>query len=170
MVRTRGKKQKRKQDVPNKNILAIDPASLLGWAMSKDEYGVWDLRTRKDESMGMKLIRLQAKLNELKKIKPFDILAYERPAGRHALSIIHQSKLIGIIEKWCVDNSIEYRSYSAAEIKRFATNKGNCGKPAMIAAAQKKLRYIGNDDNEADSLWILALASFELLNIDLREL
>lgn len=143
-------------------ILAIDPASMLGWAISKTEYGTWDLRTRKDESMGMKLIRLRSKLNDIYGAIKFDCIAYERPAGRHANSIIHEAKLIGIIESWCEENKVEYRAYSATEIKKFATGNGKAGKPEMIKAAQTKLSYTGNDDNEADALWILMLCQKEL--------
>lgn len=143
-------------------ILAIDPASMLGWAISETEYGTWDLRTRKDESMGMKLIRLRSKLNEVYEAYQFDCIAYERPAGRHANSIIHEAKLVGKIEEWCEENKVQYKAYSATEIKKFATGKGNAGKPQMVEAAQKKLEYEGNDDNEADALWILKLCQKEL--------
>jgi Holliday junction resolvasome RuvABC endonuclease subunit len=143
-------------------ILAIDPASILGWALSNTEYGIWDLKTRKDESMGMKLIRLKSKLNEIHKLEDLDLIVYERAAGRHTNSIIHQAKLIGIIEKWCEENSIEYKAYSATEIKKFATGKGNAGKPAMVKAAQDKLGYDGEDDNIADALWILNLCKSDL--------
>lgn len=143
-------------------ILAIDPASALGWALSNSEYGIWDLKTRKDESMGMKLLRLKAKLNEIHSLESLELIVYERAAGRHTNSVIHQAKLIGKIEEWCEINNVEYRAYSASEIKKFATGKGRVGKPEMIAAAKEKLGYSGNDDNEADALWILNLCKKEL--------
>ena len=55
-------------------ILAIDPASILGWALSNTEYGIWDLKTRKDESMGMKLIRLKSKLKEIHRLEDLDLM------------------------------------------------------------------------------------------------
>ena len=45
------------------NILAIDPATVCGWAHSGAGSGVWDLSVRADESNGMRLLRLRAKLN-----------------------------------------------------------------------------------------------------------
>lgn len=143
-------------------VLAIDPASILGWAISNTEYGRWDLKTRKDESMGMKLIRLKSKLNEIHGLENIELIIYERPGGRHTAPIIHQSKLIGKIEEWCEENGVEYRAYSASEIKKFATGKGNAGKPTMIKAAKERLGYTGNDDNEADALWLLNLCKDEL--------
>ena len=162
MGRTDHKKKKKNKGF---KILAIDPASMLGWAISNTLYGTWDLKTRRDESMGMKLLRLNFKLKEIYSLEKFDLLVYERPAGRHAASIIHQAKLIGEMERWCEKNHIAYRAYSATEMKKFATGKGNAGKPMMIEAAQKKLGYTGNDDNEADALWLLNLCRYDL-NID----
>ena len=48
-------------------------------------------------------------------------------------------------------------AFSATEIKKHATGKGNASKPMMIEAARNKLGYTGADDNEADALWILDL-------------
>ena len=143
-------------------ILAIDPASILGWAISNTEFGIWDLKTRKDESMGMKLIRLKSKLKEIHELENIEVLVYERPGGFHTNSIIHQSKLIAVMETWCEENNIEYRAYSSSEIKKFATGKGNAGKPQMIQSAKEKLGYTGNDDNEADALWLLNLCKHSL--------
>lgn len=159
------RRRRRKKEVNDDFcILSIDPASQLGWAFSRTEYGTWDLRTRKDESIGMKLLRLKGKLNEMYAYKKFELLVYERPGGRHAGAVIHQSKLIGCMEEWCAANQVEFRAYASTEIKKYATNKGNCGKPAMIQAAKDKLGYPeeSNDDNEADALWLLELAKRDL--------
>jgi Holliday junction resolvasome RuvABC endonuclease subunit len=114
--------------------------------------------------MGMKLIRLRSKLDELHQAENINVVVYERPAGRHANSIIHQSKLIAIIEEWCEINNIEYRAYSAPEIKKFATGKGNAGKPMMIQSAQEKYNCADLTDNEADALHLLHLAKEEYYN------
>ena len=143
-------------------ILSLDIASKTGWCIDMNLYGTWDFKTRKDESMGMKLIRFKAKLKEIYKLENFDIVAYERPAGRHAHAIIHQAKLIGIVEKFCEENNVEYKSYSASEIKKFATGKGNANKQQMIDAAKAKYDYLGDDDNEADAIHMLYLIKDEL--------
>lgn len=139
-------------------ILAIDQASRLGWAISATVYGTWDLTTRKDESHGMKLVRLRAKLAEICQSEGITIIAYERVAGQHSNAIIHAAKMVGCIETFCTDNNIEYASYSASEIKKYATGKGNADKKAMIQAARDKYGYTGSDDNEADALHILHYA------------
>lgn len=144
------------------NILSLDIASTTGWAVDTTTYGTWDFKTRKDESMGMKLIRFKAKLKEIHELTPLDVIIYERPAGKHANSIIHQSKLIAILEQFCEENKIQYRAYSASEIKKFATGKGNASKDDMIQAASSKYGYTGDDDNEADAIHMRELFRKEM--------
>lgn len=143
-------------------VLALDIASTTGWCLDKGIYGTWDFKTRRDESMGMKLIRFRAKLKEVHELENIEIMIYERPAGRHASSVIHQAKLIAVMEEFCEEKGIEYRAYSAKEIKSFATGKGNAGKPAMIKAAKDKYGYTGSDDNEADAIHLRELFRSEM--------
>jgi Holliday junction resolvasome RuvABC endonuclease subunit len=139
-------------------ILALDVATHCGYAISRSLYGVWDLTPKRDESAGMRLIRFRSKLSEVIKCEHINLVVFERPGGRHVGAVIVQSELQGQVKVICEDAKIEYRGYSSQEIKKYATGKGNCGKPAMIEAAQKKLRYTGKNDNEADALWLLELA------------
>ena len=142
-------------------ILAIDVATHCGWAVSRSVYGVWDLTPRRDESMGMRLIRLRSKMHEVIELEKIKLVVFERPGGMHVGAVIVQSELQGQVKVICEDKQLPYRGYSSQEIKKFATGKGNCGKPAMIAAAKEKLGYTGKDDNEADALWLLELAKSE---------
>jgi Holliday junction resolvasome RuvABC endonuclease subunit len=142
-------------------ILALDPATHCGYAITRELYGVWNLTPKRDESAGMKLLRLRSKLNEILDSERINLVVFERPGGMHKGAIIVQSELQGQIKVVCEDHHIEYKAYSSQEIKKFATGKGNSGKPAMIKAAQDKLGYIGNDDNESDALWLLELAKSE---------
>lgn len=148
------------------NILALDQATKTGWACDfQHGSGVWDLRIKKDESAGMRLIRLRSKLKELQMLMGFDLLVYERVAGRFQSSTNVASEIVSVMKVFCEDNGIEYRAFSAGEIKRHATGKGNCGKPAMIAAAKKKWPHIEiEDDNQADALHLLSLAREEYGN------
>lgn len=143
------------------NLLAIDPATVTGWA-TKDEYGTWNLKKRKQESDGIKWLRFRAMLDEMCKLAKITIIAYERPSGRHAGAVIHHAKLAGIIEEYCADNELEHVAYSATEIKKHATGKGNCNKDAMIESAKSELDYSGNDNNEADALWLWNMAADDL--------
>jgi len=139
-------------------ILALDPANHCGWAVSREVYGLWNLTPRHDESGGMRLIRLRSKLTEIIQSEKITLVVFERPCGRFKGAIVTQAELQGQIKITCEDLGVQYSGQSSGEIKKFATGKGNAGKPQMISAAQTKLGYPGEDDNEADALWLLEFA------------
>ena len=144
------------------NILALDPATHCGWAHSCGQSGTWDLSIRRDESSGMRLIRFRSKLAEILNSTPTDLVVFE--AARCAIpkmqgAVTVQAEIQGVLKWYCEDNGINYRGFSSTEVKRHATGKGNASKAQMIAAAQEKWGSHITDDNEADALWILHLAS-----------
>lgn len=143
-------------------ILACDPATHFGFAHSCGPCGTWDLSIRRDESKGMRFIRLNGKLNEIKVLVGVDVLVYE--AARNCApqmqgALVVQAEIQGVLTFWCEQNGVEYRGYSPSEIKKHATGKGNANKEAMIAAARAKWpdKLIESSDT-ADALWILDLA------------
>jgi Holliday junction resolvasome RuvABC endonuclease subunit len=141
-------------------ILAVDPATRCGWACPIAS-GMWDLSIRRDESAGMRLIRLRSKLAEIHASNPVTLLVYE--AARHAApkmqgALVVQATLQSVIIMWCEDNGVEYRGYSPSEIKKRATGKGNANKQAVVDAAVQR-GWAPRDDNEADALWLLDLAA-----------
>ena len=150
-------------------ILALDPATLCGWAHSDGMSGTWDLNVARDESTGMRLVRLRAKLNEILNASGVQVLVFE--AARNAQpdmqgALVVQSEIQGVIKAWCHEFGIEYRGYSPTEIKKHATGKGNTNKGGMIEAAKVKwpLKFSRPkeelpDDNEVDALWILDFAT-----------
>ena len=138
-------------------ILAIDQATVSGWCMAEAS-GVWKLK-KASESPGMRVLRFKQKLIEAIELGGIDVVVYERPAGRHAASLIVSGQLVGMILLVCEERGLNYRCYSAGEIKKYATGKGNCGKPAMVAAAIKRFPEIEIiDDNHADALFLYHLA------------
>lgn len=146
----------------NRKLLALDIATITGWATTTSS-GIWDLKPKRDESGGMALIRFKAKLTEVVNSEGIDLIVFERPAGMHVSSVISQSEKHGVLKLFCEENKIEYKAYSASEIKRFATGKGNSGKPLMIAACESKYGIKPIDDNHADALHIYHLAKSDLM-------
>ena len=64
--------------------------------------------------------------------------------------------------KFCKENNIPYRAYSAKEIKKFITGNGNASKQAVIDAVNKKYNLSIADDNEADAIALYHLAVEDL--------
>jgi Holliday junction resolvasome RuvABC endonuclease subunit len=143
-------------------ILALDVATIAGWA-TKTASGTWDLKPKRDESKGMRLIRLRSKLKEICKMEGINLVVFERTSGFHKNAIIIQSELHGVMKATLEELGIDYRAYSASEIKKHATGKGNAKKDQMVEAAKKRWPDLDIiDDNHADACWLLDLACADL--------
>ena len=143
-------------------ILALDIATKTGFATDMAS-GVWDLKLKKGESNGMKLIRLNSKVREVVESLNIDLVVMERPAGLFKSAIITESELIGVVKLYCEEKNINYTEYSATEIKKFFTGKGNAKKADMIEEAKRRFPEINIiDDNHADALALLELAKLDL--------
>lgn len=143
-------------------ILALDVATKCGWATDLAS-GVWDLTIKRDESSGMRLIRFKAKVLEIIKSEKIDLVVFERTAGEHKSALIIQAELHGVLKLILEDLKINYRAYSAGEIKKYATGNGNASKIKMFDAAIKQFPDLNIiDDNHADALWLHSLALSDL--------
>lgn len=144
-----------------KKILALDQATVTGWATDTSS-GTWNLKPNRGESEGMRVVRFKSKVREVIGLENINIIAYERPAGRFKSSIMVSSEMVGVLKDLCIELGVDLACYSASQIKRHATGKGNAGKPLMISSAKDKFKINIVDDNHADALWILDLAKKDL--------
>jgi Holliday junction resolvasome RuvABC endonuclease subunit len=84
---------------------------------------------------------------------------YEEVAAHKGTAAAHiYGGLVATLQSFCEERNIPYCGVPVGTIKRYATGKGNANKEAMIAAAQVKHGYLGDNDNEADALHLLALS------------
>lgn len=141
-------------------ILALDIATNTGWKTGTTS-GVWNLKPNRGESEGMRVVRFKSKVKELIALEGITVVAYERPAGLHKSSIMVASEMVGVLKDLCIEKGIQLACYSAAEIKKHATGKGNANKEEMIRSAIK-LGFSPSDDNEADAIHLYNLASKDL--------
>lgn len=155
-------------------ILALDMATLTGWAHSCGASGVWDLKIFADESSGMRLIRFEAKIHEIAKTIGIDLIAFESitvssgvKANLHGVKL--GCKLQAIVERLAEVYDYECKGWNLNEVKSYALpsvagKKCVRDKDSMLAAARKRWtdREVV-DHNEADALWILDLATTTLV-------
>lgn len=141
-------------------LLALDIATKTGFCTANAS-GVWDLSPKRDESKGMRLIRFKSKLKDICSVEDIKVIVFERVAGFHKSAIIVAAELHGVMKTFCEENGIEYRGYSASEIKKYATGKGNAKKDAILKAAQVHKPSIQTDD-EADAYFLYLLAVQDL--------
>ena len=136
-------------------ILALDIATVTGWK-TETSSGTWNLKPNRGESEGMRVVRFKAKVKEMVELENISLISYERPAGLFKSSIMVASEMVGVLKLLCIEKGIDLACYSATEIKKFATGKGNANKEAMIQAA-KDLGFNPSDDNEADAIHLYNL-------------
>lgn len=139
-----------------KKIMALDIATKTGWKTATTS-GVWDLKPNRGESEGMRVVRFKSKVKELIEIEGINLICYERPAGMHKSSIMVASEMVGVLKDLCLEKCIDLACYSASEIKKFATGKGNANKEDMIKKAIE-LGFNPKDDNEADAIHLYNLS------------
>jgi Holliday junction resolvasome RuvABC endonuclease subunit len=143
-------------------ILALDPATKCGFAHSDGISGVWDLSVKRDESNGMRLIRLKINLREIFNSNGIDLIAYE--AVRHAsvknqaTAMIVQSEIQGVIKVFGEEYGVEFVGIGSSMIKKHATGSGIANKDKMVEVAKSKFGIDILDDNHADALHILDYA------------
>lgn len=143
-------------------ILAIDPATKTGWK-SPTASGVIDFKLRSNESKGMKLIKFRSYIKDLIINDEIDLVVYEKPGGRFFNGVRSHANFEGVLIELCEGLKVQYKDYSASEIKRFATGKGNANKQMMIDTAKQFFEENVIDDNHADALWLFELAKETLL-------
>ena len=144
----------------NMKILSLDIATNTGWK-TKTSSGVWNLKPNRGESEGMRVVRFKSKVKELIQLESINLISYERPAGMHKSSIMVASEMVGVLKDLCIELNIDLACYSASEIKKFATGKGNANKDEMIKAATN-LGYNPKDDNEADAIHLYLLTEKDI--------
>jgi Holliday junction resolvasome RuvABC endonuclease subunit len=74
----------------------------------------------------------------------------------HAKSAGITGMVHGAIRTYLLDQRIPYVLITPASLKKYATGKGNAGKPEMAVAAYKRLGIEGVDDNQVDAAWLRA--------------
>jgi Holliday junction resolvasome RuvABC endonuclease subunit len=143
------------------NILALDPAVKCGVAHTAGHVLVWRLTDDPKEHPGAKLERLRTLIYRAAREWGIDLIAFENASfgSNNRDTAAGHNKLIGVIELVAKELGVRCLGLNPATLKKHATGHGNAKKPAMIAAARDRLRYDGCDDNEADALWVLDMAT-----------
>lgn len=73
-------------------------------------------------------------------------------------AIISLGELGGVIRCTLADEGIPSADVAPTSRAMYATGKGNAGKPEVLAAAIRSLEYSGHSFDEADALWLRAMA------------
>ena len=148
------------------HILAIDPATLCGWAAWDDVEvcsGVWNLKPGRGETPGVRFLRFEACLR-LAMMEPPRIVAWEQSHQQGNASAVYNG-LKAIMQKqvakWVRCHDVDVLTCNNTTLKKWSTGSGRASKEDMIQAAMARYcEYTLHllDDNEADALLLLAWA------------
>lgn len=83
---------------------------------------------------------------------------YSFGTARQASHAHALGELGGVIRHTLWRNEQPYVDVPPASLKKFATGKGSAKKELMLVEAVKRLGYDGSSNDEADALWLRAMA------------
>lgn len=157
-------------------VLALDLATATGWAMIDREgrlaSGVQKFELKRGESKGMRFLRFRKWLREMLELgqlgKEYSdtepgLIAYEQAHHRGGAATELAVGLVTDVLAEAAGAGLEHMPIHTGALKKWATGKGNAGKPAMIAKAEELFPKIDIiDDNHADALLLLSFGAEEV--------
>ncbi len=157
-------------------IVGLDPGESFGYAWSDSgkvevhQSGVWDLKPRRFSGGGMRFLRMRTYLVELLKDMPTGsdgaregAVFYEEVRRHKSVDSSHAyGGYVATISSVCEELFVPYEAIPVGTVKKRATGVGNCSKGDMVEAAFRSFGMVGEDDNQADAIWILAVGLEEL--------
>lgn len=137
------------------SILALDLSlTCCGWASTERGSGTFAPTAKGMERLGIvldTLVQICAFHADLVLIEGYAFAA----RGRAVFSI---GELGGVVRYALYDSELPYVDIPPSNLKKFATGKGNASKDLVLVEAVKRLGYEGSSNDEADALWMLAMA------------
>ncbi len=147
------------------NTLALDLGTQCGFACSCGKSGVWNLKALSSESIGQRYVKFQHHLETHFRACYIIEIVYEEVKFHRGVDAAHvYGALEGLLQKFCIDNEIEYRGIGVSTIQKVATGRGMAPKgqkkKMMFEAAVREFKSVNIiSEDHADALWILQAAT-----------
>lgn len=141
------------------NILALDLSlTATGVALADGTTKTWSPKLK--GAARLKWFRQQVDdILQNQEHGPVDVVVLEDYAYHGKFAHSHElGELGGVVRLVLHDHGVAWTAIIPSSLKKYATGKGNAKKPEMLASAIRRLGYEGHDDNEADALWLRAMA------------
>ena len=142
--------------------MAIDLGTTAGWALALKGSdaalsGVWSFARGKFDGAGMRFVKFRKKLQDLHDIFGIEAVYFEGVRAHKGVDAAHAyGGFMAVLQAFCEENAIPYDGVSVQDIKKYATNRGNADKDAMVAAV-RGWGYDPATSDEADAIAILRL-------------
>ena len=144
-------------------VLAIDLGTTTGWALHAGGVvtsGTVRFKPSRFEGGGMRFLRFRSWLAELHNHSGgLGRIAFEEVRAHAGTDAAHiYGGFLAHLSAWAEEQAVPYQGVGVAEIKRFATGKGNAGKADVLAGIRAR-GFAPADDNEADAIALLLLTT-----------
>lgn len=139
------------------DVLALDVSlTATGWAAHRD--GEWSTGTIRPKGR-MGAHRLAFIDDEIRRrAKGRDVVMVEGYAFSRANQAHQLGEAGGVVRLALYQLDVPWTTANPKSVKKYATGNGNARKTAVLEAARDLLGYDGHDDNQADALWLAAMA------------
>ena len=141
------------------NILAIDFATTTGFAFGDGQAmhsGFVCFKAKGKQSKDQRLISFRNWLHD--HARDVDGIAYEAVRSmKSANAVVALAEMQSVLKMFALEHDIPLFPYSASQIKKHITGKGNASKDDVIEAVNARFNLSIKDNNEADSIAILSL-------------
>lgn len=147
--------------------LGLDCASKTGFSFLNVtenkviESGVQDFTKKRGESNGLMFMKFRKWLYQLMGLQRPDIVGYEQAHHRGGAATEICVGMTTRVQEICEEMGIESAPVRSTTLKKFATGKGNAGKPLMTAAATEFTGRPVTSDDEADAIHVSRWAAEE---------
>jgi len=120
-------------------------------------YGTWDLRPGRDDSPGVRYLKLRARLEETRAAVPdLGLVVCELPHHRGGAATQVGAGLLATAQAWAAERGVEVTGVHTGALKRWATGGGAASKETVVRCACERFACASLLDDEADALFLLA--------------
>lgn len=137
----------------NPRVIGLD-LSMTGTGLAWADGTTYTVKPRKDGDA--RLMEIRDHLARAVRAVMVDLVVIE-DLPTHAKSAGITGMVHGAVRVWLLDHDVPYALAPPASVKKYATGKGNAGKPEMAVACYKRLGRELDDDNQVDALWLRAM-------------
>lgn len=136
------------------NVLAFDLSlTATGVAYPDGSVDLWHIKATGTQRLAWFRDSVSSVLTSSLDLIVLEGYAYGRPQQATGIG-----ELGGVVRLCLHDRELPWVAIPPANLKQYATGRGNANKAEVLLAAVRRLGYEGHDDNEADAMWLRAMA------------
>lgn len=143
---------------PGGPVLGIDPGLNVGWCVYHPTRPPQSGAILLEGDLGQALAQFAGWLRSMIQRHNPRLIAAERPFGNSKFTAPIATEVLGVLHMTAFRSAVARREFTASEIKKAATGKGNASKAEVIAAVRERFGIAAQSNHEADAAAVAVLA------------